>query len=215
MRRVEPPAVKNQAWSEHPVDLFVLAKLEEHGLQPAARADKRTLLRRATFALTGLPPTPDEIQTFLVDDSPQAFEAVIDQLLDSPRFGERWARHWMDLVRYCESHGSQGDPELPNAYQYRDYLIRAFNADVPYDQLVREHLAGDLLPQPRWNIDDDRKSAQRANTAGGGHRQSDRSLGSGPRRHRGHRRPGSRGRAEETRPVGERFAPRARCALEF
>lgn len=154
VRRVEPPAVKNQAWSEHPVDLFVLAKLEEHGLQPAARADKRTLLRRATFALTGLPPTPDEIQTFLVDDSPQAFEAVIDRLLDSPRFGERWARHWMDLVRYCESHGSQGDPELPNAYQYRDYLIRAFNADVPYDQLVREHLAGDLLPQPRWNIDD-------------------------------------------------------------
>ena len=154
VRRVEPPAVKNQAWSEHPVDRFVLAKLEEHGLQPAARADKRTLLRRATFALTGLPPTPDEVQTFLVDDSPEAFEAVIDRLLNSPRFGERWARHWMDLVRYCESHGSQGDPELPNAFRYRDYLIRAFNADVPYDQLVREHLAGDLLPQPRRNVDD-------------------------------------------------------------
>lgn len=116
MRRVEPPAVKNQAWSEHPVDRFVLAKLEEHGLQPAARADKRTLLRRATFALTGLPPTPEEGQAFLVDESPQAFEAVIDRLLDSPRFGERRARHWMDLARYCESHGSQGDPELPNAY---------------------------------------------------------------------------------------------------
>ncbi len=154
VRRVEPPAVKNQAWSEHPIDRFVLAKLEEHGLQPAARADKRTLLRRATFALTGLPPTPDEVQAFLVDESPEAFEAVIDRLLNSPRFGERWARHWMDLVRYCESHGSQGDPELPNAYLYRDYLIRAFNADVPYDQLVREHLAGDLLPQPRWNAAD-------------------------------------------------------------
>ncbi len=154
VRRVEPPAVKNQAWSEHPIDRFVLAKLEEHGLQPAARADKRTLLRRATFALTGLPPTPDEVQAFLVDESPEAFVAVIDRLLNSPRFGERWARHWMDLVRYCESHGSQGDPELPNAYLYRDYLIRAFNADVPYDQLVREHLAGDLLPQPRWNAAD-------------------------------------------------------------
>ena len=151
VRRVEPPAVKDLGWSEHPVDRFVLAKLEEHGLQPAARADKRTLLRRATFSLTGLPPTPDEVQAFLVDESPKAFEAVVDRLLNSPRFGERWARHWMDLVRYCESHGSQGDPELPNAYRYRDYLIRAFNADVPYDQLVREHLAGDLLPQPRWN----------------------------------------------------------------
>ena len=151
VRRVEPPAVKNHAWSEHPVDRFVLARLEEHGLQPAARADKRTLLRRATFALTGLPPTPDEFRAFLADESPKAFEAVVERLLDSPRFGERWARHWMDLVRYCESHGSQGDPELPNAYRYRDYLIRAFNADVPYDQLVREHLAGDLLSQPRWN----------------------------------------------------------------
>lgn len=151
VRRVEPPAVKHREWSEHPVDRFLLAKLEEHGLQPATRADKRTLLRRATFALTGLPPTPDEIQSFLADESPKAFEAVVDRLLNSPRFGERWARHWMDLIRYCESHGSQGDPELPNAYRYRDYLIRALNADVPYDQLVREHLAGDLLTEPRWN----------------------------------------------------------------
>lgn len=151
VRRAEPPAVNNTKWSEHPVDRFVLAQMEERGLQPAARADKRTLLRRATLALTGLPPTPDEVQTFLADQSPHSFDAVVDRLLDSPRFGERWARHWMDLVRYCESHGSQGDPELPNAYRYRDYLIRAFNADVPYDQLVREHIAGDLLPQPRWN----------------------------------------------------------------
>jgi hypothetical protein len=151
VRRAEPPAVKNTQWSEHPVDRFVQARMEERGLQPAARADKRTLLRRATFSLTGLPPTPDEVQTFLADQSPKAFDAVVDRLLQSPRFGERWARHWMDLVRYCESHGSQGDPELPNAYRYRDYLIRAFNADVPYSQLVREHIAGDLLPQPRWN----------------------------------------------------------------
>jgi hypothetical protein len=154
VRRIDPPAVKNQGWSEHPVDRFVLAKLEEHDLQPAVQADKRTLLRRATLALTGLPPTPGEIEAFIADQSPQAFEVVVDRLLNSPRFGERWARHWMDLVRYCESHGSQGDPELPNAYKYRDYLIRAFNADVPYDQLVREHLAGDLLSQPRWNIEE-------------------------------------------------------------
>ncbi|MFM2093272.1 MAG: hypothetical protein RIS70_396 [Planctomycetota bacterium] len=151
VRRVDPPVVKHPKWSEHPIDRFLLAKLEEEGLQPAARADKRTLLRRATFALTGLPPTPDEVQAFLADESPKAFEAVVDRLLNSPRFGERWARHWMDLVRYCESHGSQGDPELPNAYRYRDYLIRAFNADVPYDRFVREHLAGDLLTKPRWN----------------------------------------------------------------
>ncbi|RPI83589.1 MAG: DUF1549 domain-containing protein, partial [Planctomycetaceae bacterium] len=97
------------------------------------------------------PPTLSEIEAFTADDSRGAYEAVVDRLLDSPRFGERWARHWMDLVRYCESHGSQGDPELANAYRYRDYLIRAFNSDLPYDQLVREHLAGDLLAQPRWN----------------------------------------------------------------
>lgn len=151
VRRVEPPVVQNQTWSEHPVDRFVLAKLEKHGLQPAIRADKRALLRRTTFALTGSPPTLDEIDAFLADESPQGFETVVDRLLASPRFGERWARHWMDLVRYCESHGSQGDPELSNAYVYRDYLIRAFNNDVPYDQLVREHLAGDLLSEPRWN----------------------------------------------------------------
>jgi hypothetical protein len=154
VRRIEPPVVKNPTWSEHPIDRFVLAKMDEYGLQPTTRADKRTLLRRATFALTGLPPTPDEIHAFLADESPHAFEAVVDRLLDSPQFGERWARHWMDLVRYCESHGSQGDPELLNAYLYRDYLIRAFNDDVPYDQLVREHLAGDLLPEPRWNANE-------------------------------------------------------------
>lgn len=149
VRRVDPPAVGNAGWLDHPVDRFVWEKLEEHGLQPAPRADKHTLLRRATFALTGLPPTSAETVAFLADASPNAYENLLDRLLASPRFGERWARHWMDLVRYCESHGSQGDPELPNAWRYRDYLIRAFNSDVPYDQFVREHLAGDLLPQPR------------------------------------------------------------------
>ena len=147
----EEPVVKNTEWSAHPVDRFLLGAMERQGLTPASDASKRTLLRRVSFVLTGLPPTPKEIHTFLADESDTAYEDEVDRLLDSPRFGERWARHWMDLVRYCESHGSQADPELANAYRYRDYLIRAFNRDVPYDQLVREQIAGDLLPEPRWN----------------------------------------------------------------
>ena len=149
VRRVEPPVVQNRGWSNHPVDRFLLATLEEKGLKPSSQEDRHALLRRAYFTLTGLPPTPEESLAFLQDSSPESFENLIDRLLDSPRFGERWARHWMDVVRYCESHGSQGDPELANAYRYRDYLIRAFNSDVPYNQFVREHLAGDLLDKPR------------------------------------------------------------------
>lgn len=145
------PEVRNAAWSEHPVDRFLLAKMEARGLQPSPAANRESLLRRVTFALTGLPPTADEIEDFRRDASPDAYEKRVDRLLASPRFGERWARHWMDLVRYSESHGSQGDPELPMAWRYRDYLIRAFNGDVPYDQLVREHIAGDLLTNPRLN----------------------------------------------------------------
>ena len=154
VRHIHPPVVNNLQWSEHPVDRFVMAKMQEHGLEPTVRANKRTLLRRATFVLTGLPPTLKEVRVFLADESPKAFESVVNRLLDSPQFGERWARHWMDLIRYCESHGSQGDPQLPYAFRYRDYLIRALNADVPYDQLLREHLAGDLLAQPRWNAEE-------------------------------------------------------------
>lgn len=148
------PPVTHTAWSDHPIDRFLLAKMEARGLQPAPPANRETLLRRVTFALTGLPPTADEIDDFRRDTSSDAYEKRVDRLLASPRFGERWARHWMDLVRYCESHGSQGDPELPMAWRYRDYLIRAFNNDVPYDQFVREHLAGDLLPNPRLNPTD-------------------------------------------------------------
>ena len=135
----------------HPVDRFLRSRLRKAGLEPAPETDRATLLRRLTFVLTGLPPSPEETAAFITDPAPEAYERAVDRLLDSPRFGERWARHWMDLVRYCESHGSQGDPELPMAWRYRDYLIRAFNADVPYDQLVREHIAGDLLPNPRIN----------------------------------------------------------------
>ena len=136
----------------HPVDRFIQERLRKAGLEPAPEADRATLLRRLTVTLTGLPPTPDETAAFVNDREPDAYERVVDRLLDSPRYGERWARQWMDLVRYCESHGSQGDPELPMAWRYRDYLIRAFNADVPYNQLVREHIAGDLLPHPRINV---------------------------------------------------------------
>jgi hypothetical protein len=148
------PTVRNIDWSPHPVDRFLLAAMEAKNLAPAGRAAKRALLRRLSYVLTGLPPTPEEVRSFLADGSGAAYETQVDRLLNSPRFGERWARHWMDLFRYCESHGSQGDPELANAYRYRDYLIRAFNQDVPYDQLVREHIAGDLLPEPRWNTQD-------------------------------------------------------------
>ncbi len=141
VRKTEPPAVKNAAWSSHPVDRFLLAAMEARGLAPAHDADPRTLSRRLSYALTGLPPTPDLL------DLP--VEAATDRLLASPRFGEHWARHWMDLVRFAETHGSEGDPEIPQAWMYRDYLIRAFNDDVPLGQLIREHLAGDLLPNPR------------------------------------------------------------------
>ncbi len=143
------PSVRDEAWSSQPVDRFILSNLEAAGLHPAADADRRTLLRRVTFALTGLPPTPDEIIAFLRDTAPDAYEHVVDRLLASPHFGERWARHWMDLVRYTDSHGGEGDPPIPFAWRYRDYLIAAFNDDVPYNRLVREHIAGDLLPDPR------------------------------------------------------------------
>src|SRR5207253_8377567 len=112
-------------------------------------ADRETLLRRVTFDLTGLPPTPAEQDAFVADASPDAFAIVVDRLLASPAFGERWGRHWLDLVRYAEGRGHEFDYPVPNAHQYRDYVIRALNADVPYDRLVAEHVAGDLLPDPR------------------------------------------------------------------
>ncbi|HVS39621.1 MAG TPA: PSD1 and planctomycete cytochrome C domain-containing protein [Gemmataceae bacterium] len=154
IQRTDPPAVKDVSWPRDPVDRFILAKLEEKGLSPARAADKRTLLRRVSFDLTGLPPTPEEIDAFLKDDSPDAYEEVVDRLLASPQFGERWARHWLDLVRYAETRGHEFDYPIPDAYQYRDYVIRALNADVPYDQFVTEQIAGDLLEKPRLNPTD-------------------------------------------------------------
>jgi hypothetical protein len=149
VRAPQMPSVKDASWPHDDVDRFVLARLEEKGLAPAAAADKHTWLRRVTFDLIGLPPTPPEIDAFLKDTSEQAAARVVDRLLGSPHFGERWARHWLDLVRYAESRGHEYDYNLPNAWQYRDYVIRAFNADLPYNQFVIEHLAGDLLHTPR------------------------------------------------------------------
>jgi hypothetical protein len=148
LRPAQPPAVKNTRWPRGPVDRFLLARLEDKGLTPAPAADRRVLLRRLFFGLIGLPPQPPEVAAFLNDDSPNALEKVVDRLLASPRFGERWARHWLDLVRYAETRGHEFDYVAPNAYQYRDYVVRALNADVPYNRFVTEHIAGDLLSGP-------------------------------------------------------------------
>ena len=144
-----PPDVKDQAWPLGPEDRFLLAKLEAKGLKPAPDAERRVFLRRLSFDLTGLPPTPEELQAFLDDVRPDAHERLVDRLLAAPEFGERWARHWLDLVRYAETRGHEFDPAIPNAWQYRDYVIRALNADVPHDQFLTEHIAGDLLTAPR------------------------------------------------------------------
>ena len=146
----QPPAVKHPVWLRGTVDQFILAKLEEKGLVPAPDADRVTLIRRASFDITGLPPAPADVESFMADTSPDAFAKVVDRLLASPAFGERWARHWLDLVRYAETRGHEFDPEIPNAWQYRDYVIRAFNAGVPYNQFALEHIAGDLI-KPRLN----------------------------------------------------------------
>ncbi len=141
-----PPAVKNTAWVRTPVDAFILSELEKNGLQPAAPADKRTLLRRATFDLTGLPPTPEQIAQFISDDSPEAFSDVVERLLASPQYGERWGRHWLDVARYADSNGMDENIAFGHAWRYRDYVVQAFNDDKPFDQFLVEQIAGDLLP---------------------------------------------------------------------
>ena len=153
VRKPAIPVVKHSSWVQSPIDAFLLSKLEEKGLTPAGPADKRGLLRRVTFDLTGLPPTPAEVEAFVNDESPKAFEKVVDRLLGSPRYGERWARHWLDLVRYAETNGHEYDNDKLAPWRYRDYVIRAFNEDVPYNQFVREHIAGDQLPSKRLRSD--------------------------------------------------------------
>ncbi|MSQ94222.1 MAG: DUF1549 domain-containing protein [Gemmataceae bacterium] len=144
-RRPEVPKVKDSAWPQTALDHFILAKLEAKGLKPAPAADRRTLIRRATFDLIGLPPTPAELDAFVKDTSANAFAKVVDRLLASPHYGERWGRHWLDVARYADSNGLDENVAFGNAWRYRDYVVKAFNDDLPFDQFVLEQLAGDLL----------------------------------------------------------------------
>src|SRR5262249_3158987 len=147
--KVKPPEVKRTDWPRTPIDAFIVAKLEAQGLTPSAPADKRALMRRATFDLIGLPPTPEEVDAFVADTSADAFAKVVDRLLKSPHYGERWGRHWLDVVRYADTTANDANAVMRYAYRYRDYVVRSFNNDKPYDQFVVEQLAGDLLPPTR------------------------------------------------------------------
>ena len=146
VKEIAPPAVKDRAWPRNELDFFTLARMEQAGVVPAPDANRRALIRRATFDLTGLPPTPEAVAAFLQDHSPDAFARVVDRLLASSAYGERWGRHWLDLVRYADTCGNASDYPVPQAYKYRNYVLSAFNRDLPYDQFIREQIAGDLLP---------------------------------------------------------------------
>ena len=151
------PKVKSYDRVENPIDAFILGQLEAKGLRPAPQADRRVLIRRVYFDLIGLPPTPEEVRSFLRDSDPKSYEKLIDRLLDDPSYGERWARHWLDLVRYAESNGFATDIERPTAWRYRDYVIRSFNRDKPFDVFIKEQLAGDELVED-LKSDEDRKA---------------------------------------------------------
>ena len=145
VHRPAVPAVERSDWVRNPIDNFILSKLVSRGLEPAQAAEKSALARRVYFDLTGLPPSPEEVDAFLADSSGDAYERLVDRLLDSPRYGERWGRHWLDLVRFADTNSFERDGVKPHAWRFRDYVIRSFNDDKPYDQLIREHLAGDEL----------------------------------------------------------------------
>ncbi|MDG2213288.1 MAG: DUF1549 and DUF1553 domain-containing protein, partial [Verrucomicrobiota bacterium] len=156
--KAKPPKVKAKAWALGDVDRFVLNRLEAKGLTPVRDADRHTLLRRATFYLTGLPPTPKEIDAFLQDSSPDAFAKVVDRLLASPRYGERWGRHWLDVVRYADTAGENSDMPVDDAWRYRNYVVHAFNKDTPFDRFIREQLAGDIMSKSGAKISPERYS---------------------------------------------------------
>jgi hypothetical protein len=145
LKRPPVPSVKRAAWSRNPIDAFILSKLESVGLEPTPSADKLTLIRRVTFDLTGLPPTPAAVDTFLADSAPDSIDRLVDRLLGDPAYGERWAQHWLDLARFAETDGFEHDKVRPQAWRYRDWVIDALNADLPYDQFVSQQLAGDEL----------------------------------------------------------------------
>ena len=139
------PKVQDEDWSLGGLDHFILARLEKEGLRPAPDADRRTWIRRVSFDLRGIPPSQQEVDAFVLDKSPEAFESVVDGYLASPDYAVKWARHWLDLVRFAESYGHEFDYNIPHAWKYRDYVVRAFEQDVPHDQMIREAVAGDLL----------------------------------------------------------------------
>ena len=138
--------MKEAGWIRTPIDAFVLAKLESKGLKPSPQADRRTLIRRLSFDLLGLPPTPEEVAAFVADPDPAAYEKLVDRYLASPHYGERWAGHWLDIAHYADTHGFERDQRRDNAYHYRDYVILALNADQPYDEFLREQLSAILKP---------------------------------------------------------------------
>ena len=139
------PTVQDKAWARNPIDPFILARLEAAGLKPVSPASREQLIRRASLALIGLPPTVEEIDAFVNDTSADAWERVIDRLLASPQYGERWGRHWLDLARFAESNGYEFDEVRPNAWRYRDYVVQSLNDDKPYDRFIKEQLAGDEI----------------------------------------------------------------------
>ncbi|HRX82492.1 MAG TPA: DUF1549 domain-containing protein, partial [Pirellulaceae bacterium] len=145
---VQPPQVDLEAWINNDIDRFVLERLEQEGIAPSPPADRRTLIRRLYLDLLGLPPQPEDVAAFVADLDPQAYETLVDQLLDSPHYGERWGRHWLDQARYADSHGYDLDQPRPHAWRYRHWVVEALNRDLPFDQFTIEQLAGDLLPNP-------------------------------------------------------------------
>jgi mono/diheme cytochrome c family protein len=147
LQRPEVPEVDDPDWSRNPIDAFLFARLQEQGLRPNPPADRRTLIRRLHYNLLGLPPTPEEVEAFVSDPSPDAYENLVDRLLDSPHYGEHWARYWLDVVRYAESNSFERDNPKPFVWRFRDYVVRAFNEDKPYDRILLEQLAGDELPE--------------------------------------------------------------------
>ncbi len=161
VKNVSPPPIREKSWSADPIDNFILKKLEAEGLNPSSDADRYTLLRRVYFDLIGLPPEPDDIESFVNEDSALAFEIVVDRLLISPGFGERWGRHWLDLTSYADSLGRGRRIPAREAWRYRDYVISAFNSDKPYDRFVQEQISGAVLP---WKTDDQRREQMEKGT---------------------------------------------------
>ena len=145
-QRSAPPKVRNQSWVRNPIDAFVLAKLEGEGIEPSRQADRVTLIRRVSFDLIGLPPTPEEVAQFLADQRPDAYERLVERLLATPHYGEKWARQWLDLAHYADSDGYSSDRIRPHAWQWRDWVIQALNRNMRFDEFTVEQIAGDLLP---------------------------------------------------------------------